>query len=456
MAEHQETTTVDVEQIMREIREQAELGDYDPAPSFEEVRAPSVAPAVDPTLPIRIIETDDGRLQQFASEASFVAKHHYVPYYREVGTGLKSLVKRIIRKAGKPIIFPMSEEQNDLNYHLAESTNIAHAIADYHQVQLNRIQDALNGLHNRIGELEALNARLAEQEAHVAQQEARIFQLERSLDDLVQSISRTIQQSQSVSKSTAAVSTSSAPVENSTTTSAYEESEGKLYERVNEAESFDYFAFENAFRGTQNDIMDRQRVYVPYFKDKSGKVFDLGCGRGEFLRLLKDEGIDAFGADMFPEYEVTGKLYDIDIRIGDGIAMLEQMEEKLGGIFCAQVIEHIGFENIQKLCKLAYDKLEEGAYLVLETPNPMCVSMFTNAFYIDPTHEKPVHPMLMEYLLKMIGFKEVQLLLPEHGLEQLPEIKSDAIENLDEINQAINRVSGFLFGSQDYGIVAKR
>ena len=443
MAEHQETTTVDVEQIMREIREQAELGDYDPAPSFEEVRAPSVAPAVDPTLPIRIIETDDGGLQQFASEASFVAKHRYVPYYREVGTGLKSLVKRIIRKAGKPILFPMSEEQNELNYHLAESTNIAHAIADYHQVQLNRIQDALNGLHNRITELESLNA--------------RVVQLERSLDDLVQSVSRTIQQSQSVSKPTATVPTSNVPAENSTITSTYEgEPEGKLYERVNEADSFDYFAFENAFRGTQSEITNRQRAYVPYFKDKSGKVFDLGCGRGEFLRLLKDEGIDAFGADMFPEYEVTGKLYDIDIRIGDGIAMLEQMDEKLGGIFCAQVIEHIGFENIQKLCKLAYDKLEEGAYLVLETPNPMCVSMFTNAFYIDPTHEKPVHPMLMEYLLKMIGFKEVQLLLPEHGLEQLPEIKSDAIENLDEINQAINRVSGFLFGSQDYGIVAKR
>ena len=453
MAEHQETTTVDVEQIMREIREQAELGDYDPAPSFEEVRAPSVAPAVDPTLPIRIIETDDGRLQQFASEASFVAKHHYVPYYREVGTGLKSLVKRIIRKAGKPIIFPMSEEQNDLNYHLAESTNIAHAIADYHQVQLNRIQDALNGLHNRINELESLNTRAGEQEA-------RILQLERTLDGLVQSVSRTIQQSQSVSKPIAAAPTSSVPnvpAENSTITSTYEEEpEGKLYERVNEADSFDYFAFENAFRGTQSEITNRQRAYVPYFKDKSGKVFDLGCGRGEFLRLLKDEGIDAFGADMFPEYEVTGKLYDIDIRIGDGIAMLEQMDEKLGGIFCAQVIEHIGFENIQKLCKLAYDKLEEGAYLVLETPNPMCVSMFTNAFYIDPTHEKPVHPMLMECLLKMIGFKEVQLLLPEHGLEQLPEIKSDAIENLDEINQAINRVSGFLFGSQDYGIVAKR
>ena len=219
---------------------------------------------------------------------------------------------------------------------------------------------------------------------------------------------------------------------------------------------FDYFAFENAFRGTQSDIMERQRRYIPYFKDKKGKVFDLGCGRGEFLRLMKEEGIPAFGADMYPEYEVVGQMYDIDIHEGDGIAMLENMDEKLGGIFCAQVIEHIGFDAIQKLCQLAYQKLEEGAYIVLETPNPMCVSTFTNAFYMDPTHDKPVHPLLMEHLLKSMGFSEVQLLWPDQSLEQLPLISSESIENLEEVNQAITRVSNLLFGSQDYAIVAKR
>ena len=202
--------------------------------------------------------------------------------------------------------------------------------------------------------------------------------------------------------------------------------------------------------------MERQRSYLPYVRNKTGRIFDLGCGRGEFLRLLKEENIPAFGVDTYPEYEITGQMYGIEIGVGDGIEVLENQKEPLGGIFCAQVIEHLGFKNVEKLCRLAYDKLEKGGCLILETPNPMCVSTMTNGFYIDPTHDKPVHPLLMQYMLKSIGFTEVQLLWPDHSLGTLPPIHSEYIDNLEEVNRAIERVSGLLFGSQDYAVIAKR
>ena len=224
----------------------------------------------------------------------------------------------------------------------------------------------------------------------------------------------------------------------------------------NTYESLDYFKFQNDFRGTQRQIMERQRSYLPYFRNKTGRIFDLGCGRGEFLRLLKEENIPAFGVDTYPEYEITGQMYGIEIGVGDGIEVLEKQKEPLGGIFCAQVIEHLGFKNVEKLCRLAYDKLEKGGCLILETPNPMCVSTMTNGFYIDPTHDKPVHPLLMQYMLKSIGFTEVQLLWPDHSLGTLPPIHSEYIDNLEEVNRAIERVSGLLFGSQDYAVIAKR
>ncbi|NPV74723.1 MAG: hypothetical protein HPY89_13325, partial [Pelotomaculum sp.] len=53
-----------------------------------------------------------------------------------------------------------------------------------------------------------------------------------------------------------------------------------------------YFEFEDQFRGSRDDIKERQRIYLPYIREaKAGTeerfVLDLGCGRGEWLELLK-------------------------------------------------------------------------------------------------------------------------------------------------------------------------
>ena len=94
----------------------------------------------------------------------------------------------------------------------------------------------------------------------------------------------------------------------------------------------------------------------------------------------------------------------------------------------------------------------------METPNPTCLSTFSNAFYVDPTHIKPVHPVLLAYMLREAGFSEVQTVYTEASRAgtPLPLIDSDGIRNLDEVNHAIERVSNLLYGSQDYAVVAKR
>lgn len=57
-------------------------------------------------------------------------------------------------------------------------------------------------------------------------------------------------------------------------------------------QAIDYFDFENYFRGSKDAIKENQKQYVPYFEGKKN-VLDLGCGRGEFLELLKEHDIDA-------------------------------------------------------------------------------------------------------------------------------------------------------------------
>ena len=222
-------------------------------------------------------------------------------------------------------------------------------------------------------------------------------------------------------------------------------------------DKLDYFKFQNKFRGTRSLITERQEMYLPYFTGQAGPVLDIGCGRGEFLRLMQNHGIPAFGVDLYPEYVVEGELSGLDVRQGDGVAYLAQSNELFGGIFVGQVIEHISFDQLISLCFHAYERLMPGAFLVMETPNPMSLSTFTSSFYIDPTHTKPVHPLTLEYVLREAGFTDVQTIYTDCSRpEQLPLIESDSIHNLNEVNDAIQKVSNMLYGSQDYAVIARK
>jgi O-antigen chain-terminating methyltransferase len=107
----------------------------------------------------------------------------------------------------------------------------------------------------------------------------------------------------------------------------------------------------------------------------------------------------------------------------------------------------------------SYKKLKSGAYLIAETPNPTMLSTFTNAFYIDPSHIKPIHPETMKFLLQYYGFKEINIKYCEESKinYQLPLLIGDQhIKNLKEFNDGINLLSSILFGYQDYAIIGKK
>lgn len=216
--------------------------------------------------------------------------------------------------------------------------------------------------------------------------------------------------------------------------------------------AIDYFDFENHFRGSIEQIKAAQRQYLPYFAGKK-HVLDLGCGRGEFLSLMQEEGIPAVGVDVYEPYADYCRMKGLEAHCGDGIAFLRQMED-VDGIFVGQVIEHLQIHQITALCEAAFDKLPEGGCIVMETPNPTSLAIYTNAFYIDPSHSKPVHPLTMQYLLEKAGFRKTELLYPEASRppQRIPQLAGAS----EEFNEAMQAVSGILFGSQDYAIIAKK
>lgn len=220
-------------------------------------------------------------------------------------------------------------------------------------------------------------------------------------------------------------------------------------------EEIDYFDFENHFRGSIDSIKKAQEAYIPYLKDKKN-VLDIGCGRGEFLSLMQDNGINATGVDIYEPYADYCRTKGLNVTAGDGIAHLASMDS-VDGIFAGQVVEHLKPHQIIALCNTAYEKLTEGGCIIIETPNPTSLAIYVNAFYIDPSHVKPVHPLTMKYYLEKAGFKKIEIVYTESSKPEtkIPALKSDS-ENIDEFNEAMKKVSDVIFGSQDYAIIATK
>lgn len=221
----------------------------------------------------------------------------------------------------------------------------------------------------------------------------------------------------------------------------------------------EYEQFENNFRGSTEKIKERMKMYVPYFKDASDLVLDIGCGRGEFLELMRENDIKSKGVDIFEPFVSRCKDNGLDVVSGNGLGFLAgAKDDSLGGIFAAHVIEHVASQDLVLLCKNALRVVKKGGYVIFETPNPMCLSIYTDAFYIDPSHRRPVHPLYIEYIMRMVGFEDVKIVYIDKSRagDGIPEIKGEGIENLDEVNEAIKKMSDKIYGCQDFAVVARK
>jgi 2-polyprenyl-3-methyl-5-hydroxy-6-metoxy-1,4-benzoquinol methylase len=169
------------------------------------------------------------------------------------------------------------------------------------------------------------------------------------------------------------------------------------------APAFDYFMFEHRFRGTGDDIRRRQTKYLELFAGRQN-VLDLGCGRGEFLEIALEHGITASGVDSSDDMVAFCHDRGLPAVRSDLFAYLEGLPERsLDGIFCAQVIEHLQPDDIGRLIDLAAMKLRPGSPMVLETVNPHCPLALGN-FFLDPTHVRPVPPLMLKFMLEQSLF----------------------------------------------------
>lgn len=171
--------------------------------------------------------------------------------------------------------------------------------------------------------------------------------------------------------------------------------------------TYSYVDFETRFRGDSGAVADEQRTWLPFFADAPGPVVDLGCGRGEFLALLGEAGVPCWGVDLSPEMAAAARVRGADVREEPLLAHLEGLAPaSLGGIFMAHVIEHLPRPDVLTVIALASSRLRPGAGIVIETLNPQCVFAH-GPFTMDLTHEWPIHPQTLRFLLEAHGFVDI-------------------------------------------------
>jgi O-antigen chain-terminating methyltransferase len=212
--------------------------------------------------------------------------------------------------------------------------------------------------------------------------------------------------------------------------------------------------FEEAFRGSREELLERYQDLAAGFSG-SAPVLDIGCGRGEFLDLLKKEGVVASGVELDPELVAECERRGLDAVAGDGLAVLAAAGDgTLGGIALIQVVEHLTPQQLIELVATAYDKLRSGGRIVIETVNPQSLYIFARSFYVDPTHATPVHPAYLQFLVHEAGFREYAIDWrsppPETDVLTVP-VNGDA-----EAKENIERLNRLLFGPQDYALTATR
>lgn len=238
-------------------------------------------------------------------------------------------------------------------------------------------------------------------------------------------------------------------------------------------QAYKYAGFEDHFRGSAQEIRLRLADYVPYLAGATD-VLDVGCGRGEFLELLAEAGIRARGLDVNHEMVEICRARGLDVIECDAVSYLTELEaHSLGGLFAAQVVEHLEPSYLVELLDRAHAALRPGARIVLETINPACWVAFFESYIRDITHVRPLHPETLKYLLLATGFTDVDIVfrapVPESAKLQSvtpipppgwnPDGRAEPhplFELIQTFNLNVERLNRRLFTYQDYAAIARR
>jgi SAM-dependent methyltransferase len=331
----------------------------------------------------------DARGAEFASVRALAERFWPVTAERDAGGGPKGVVKRVLRKLMRWYVEPMAADQRVFN---------------------DSVLKLVDALSERADETAAARA-----------------QAERLLRELEERLARVERRPAAPGAAPVAPTVAAQP---------------------GAAAVPDYFAYESRMRGSTESVRERQRVYVDDLRE-AAPVLDIGCGRGELLSLLREAGVAARGIDADADMVAYAQGEGLDVQQADLVDYLAGLDDgELGGIFMAQVVEHLPPGVLVRAFQLAAGKLRPGGVLVAETINPLSPIALRN-YFADLTHAQPLVPETLELLARQSGFAQTELRYLNQPAERL-------IEPDDPVIAAnVRRLNELLFAPLDYALVAR-
>lgn len=210
-----------------------------------------------------------------------------------------------------------------------------------------------------------------------------------------------------------------------------------------------YFSFENRFRGPREEIKRRLRFYLPLIENcqagKQGRpIVDLGCGRGEWLELVREQKLAGTGVDLNEAMIAQCNQRKLDVVQADAVEFLRrQPDDSHGAITGFHIIEHLPLNTLVDLISETFRVLKPGGLAIFESPNCKNLTVGACYFYIDPTHRNPVFPETAQFMLETAGFERVTL-------EYLAPVETSDISNVDEHPAHLREL---LYGPRDFGVI---
>ncbi|CAB4571945.1 unannotated protein [freshwater metagenome] len=215
-----------------------------------------------------------------------------------------------------------------------------------------------------------------------------------------------------------------------------------------------YEALEQRFRGSSELITERQKQYLPIVKEvhrNDAPLLDLGFGRAEWMKLLKEHGISSHGVDSNDVFVRNALKDGLDVTKEDLLTFLSQQpQNSFSAVTMLQVAEHLPLRVLESVLSQIHRVLIPSGVVIIEIPNIETLRVGAGTFWIDPTHVRPLFPEFLSFLTERAGFSSIQ------AKASSPLDDSLAIEEIDVQTKMIQQMWQRINGPGDFAIIAKK
>jgi O-antigen chain-terminating methyltransferase len=215
-----------------------------------------------------------------------------------------------------------------------------------------------------------------------------------------------------------------------------------------------YAAFEDVYRGTPEEIKAKQRIYIPILRAHGvglshTPVLDIGCGRGEWLQVLRESELVGRGIDRNEEMIRRCRSQGLEVVQTDALAYLRELPDgSVGAITAFHVVEHLPFDLVLELLDECLRVIRVAGLVVLETPNPQNLQVGAHTFYLDPTHLRPLPSGMLRFFVEARGFCDVHI----RDLHPYP----PAVLLPQDHDVCAARFNDLMYGAQDYAVIGRK